>query len=138
VDLDCNTDYEILTEREGGSIIGSISLFSLSGVASGDVILANLTSYVQLLYLAFRFSPSFVTLKRTGDKAGEVGRVRGLFGAIIDLISEVDPGLVHAEQVLTTGIYKFVDISPFTQIFAIVCHFLVLLPTQGPETLDPL
>eukprot|EP00299_Pterocystis_sp_00344_P017990 c8994_g1_i1.p1 GENE.c8994_g1_i1~~c8994_g1_i1.p1 ORF type:complete len:332 (+),score=82.78 c8994_g1_i1:46-1041(+) len=63
------------------------------GIGSGEIIISNYTSYVQILYLAFRFSPTFVSLVRSGDKAGEYGYPRNFFGAILDLIHDREPDI---------------------------------------------
>jgi len=38
-----------------------------TGIKSGDVIIANLTSYIDVLYLTFRFSPTFAITPNTWD-----------------------------------------------------------------------
>ena len=52
---------------------------SSGGLRSGDIIVANLTSYVDVLYLCFRYSPVFTQSLRTVDgsaNAAEVNRHR--------------------------------------------------------------
>ncbi len=66
---------------------------SFADIKSGDIIVCNYVSYIQPLYLAFRFSPTFVSLLREGEGAGEMGVPRGLFGAMLDVLKDRHPGL---------------------------------------------
>ena len=38
-----------------------------AGLKSGDVIVANWNSYVDIIYLGFRFAPTFTKIVKTGD-----------------------------------------------------------------------
>jgi hypothetical protein len=60
-------------------------------VNHGDLIICNHASYVELLYLAFRYSPTFATVVETDSKKNDdrIALIKqGLFGALLSTIDE--------------------------------------------------
>lgn len=53
------------------------------GLNSGDVIIANHISYVELLYLAFRYSPVFATIVYDQKLEGPKVVCQGIIGALL-------------------------------------------------------
>lgn len=56
---------------------------SVMGLNSGDFIIANHVSYVELLYLAFRYSPVFATIVHDEQLKGPKVVCQGILGALL-------------------------------------------------------
>jgi len=51
-------------------------------IASGDLIISNKLSYIEILYLGFRFSPVFTAINKEGDKVKQITLFRALFDSM--------------------------------------------------------
>jgi len=97
------TKYFPLSKQRGkSSNSNSIPGFDIK---SGDVIIANFTSYVDILYLTFRFAPQFAIVPNTWSGAPPKGKVipLSLLGILSDMVNfpfrSVDEGKSLGEVV---------------------------------------
>jgi 1-acyl-sn-glycerol-3-phosphate acyltransferase len=56
------------------------------GLDSGDLIIANHVSYVELLYLAFRYAPTFATIVYDPQSNGPKVVCQGILGALMHVM----------------------------------------------------